>query len=123
MREDGTKGLSFQTYTKLYEEFDAEILKKMAELNPKEFREALSSAGNMHNPKIVPLRKVFQEALLKIPSVTRLNHEIETKGYEIVEAGSEKLSIDHSMPDLRVKVSAWLICQPKNAEQGGAPNR
>ncbi len=53
--------------------FHEEIYSYLNEHYPTELKEALNSAGNMHNPKVVSLRSAFEPALLSTSYVKSLN--------------------------------------------------
>lgn len=69
---DATGEVPSKTWLKYFRTFpsrdDAELQSEFREFlmakYPKPHKEAVASAGNMHNPKIVALRPAFQEALM-----------------------------------------------------------
>lgn len=57
-----------------------ELLEQFQKDYPKLLKDALSSAGNPHNPKIIPLRGVFAECLLKTPTVLKVAEKLKGMG-------------------------------------------
>lgn len=55
------------------EKMQAELHKYLEAKYPRLQAEALASAGNMHNPKIIALRDAFKEAILATSMVKSLN--------------------------------------------------
>ncbi|MEZ5300495.1 MAG: hypothetical protein R3F11_07520 [Verrucomicrobiales bacterium] len=59
---------------------------------------ALKSSGNMHNPKVLPLRAKFPECFLKTPSVKKINKVLAAHGCAITGISFEKFYIDKADP-------------------------
>lgn len=59
--------------TKKDKRIQAELHKYLAAQYPRLQADALASAGNMHNPKIIALREAFKEAILATSVVKELN--------------------------------------------------
>lgn len=57
-----------------------ELLEQFHKHYPKLLKDAVSSSGNPHNPKIVPLRAVFAECLLKTPTVLKVEEKLKGMG-------------------------------------------
>ncbi len=53
--------------------FQEEVLTALKKTAPRELAEAERSAGNMHNPSVLALRKPFVDAVLTTPTVRRIN--------------------------------------------------
>lgn len=60
---------------------------------PNELNAAHLSAGNMHNPKAIPLRKPFEEALVKSSYVQSIAEILREHGYEVTAASTEKFML------------------------------
>ena len=60
---------------------------------PKKLSAAYSSAGNVHNPKIRPLRKPFEEAFINSSYVQSLATILRNHGYEITGISTEKFML------------------------------
>jgi len=60
---------------------------------PNELSAALLSAGNMHNPKVTPLRKPFEEALVKSSYVQSIAEILYEHGYEVKAVTTEKFML------------------------------
>ena len=73
--------------------FQQEVIEALEEYAPDEFAEAKDSAGNMHNPKVIQLKKVFDEIVLRTPTVDRLDAELRSVGRRISGASHEKLGL------------------------------
>ncbi len=73
----------------------AELHKYLAAQYPRLQDEALASAGNMHNPKIIALRDAFKEAILATSMVKGLNSALsDSSRCEIISSTSfEKFHI------------------------------
>ena len=70
--------------------------------------DALSSSGNMHNPKVTPLRKVFSECLLATPSLQKVDKIFRKHGYTISSVSHEKFRIDKALKTPVFKAITWL---------------
>jgi hypothetical protein len=75
--------------------FQNEIFTELERLAPRQLAEAMASAGNMHNPKMIQLQKPFAQALLTTPTVRGINAELAARGWQVSGAGAgEKFSLD-----------------------------
>jgi len=72
-------------------DFQKELIAAFEELAPKEWAAAAKSAGNMHNPKISPLRKHLSKAFMYTSLAKEITRDLEPFGLVITEFGQEKL--------------------------------
>jgi hypothetical protein len=70
--------------------------------------EALASAGNMHNPKVISLRSAFQEALMASSLVKRINTSIKSRCERITSASFEKFTIRKNDNQPTYSAMVWL---------------
>jgi hypothetical protein len=75
---------------------------------PRLHKEALDSAGNMHNPKVKALRTPFQEALMASSLVTKINAALKSRCERIVSASYEKFTIRKSNGKPVYSAMVWL---------------
>ena len=87
----------------------SELMESFKANYPLELKAALDSAGNMHNPKVISLRKVFSECLLKTPSVQKIDALFRKRGYTVSSVSCEKFRIDKTTDQFRFKAITWLI--------------
>jgi len=85
---------------------------------PKLLSAALKSSGNLHNPKVTPLREPYEEAILSTSFVASLNEALSHVGYKVSGASSEKFFIDSRAH--KFSAAVWLYTA--KTEQAGAPN-
>ena len=73
--------------------FSDEVINSLCVICPKEWQEASASSGNMHNPKMLPLRPYFNKAVFFTPTVQRfeafVKERIDKEAY--IEIYHEKL--------------------------------
>lgn len=74
---------------KLQKEIDDYLLNN----HPETHAQALESAGNMHNPKIVALREPFKEAILASSLVKQINGALAKRCERISATSFEKLNV------------------------------
>ncbi len=79
---------------------------------------ALESSGNLHNPKVTPLREPYQEAILATSFVASLNETLSRIGYKVSRVSSEKFVIDKHSATFSAAV--WLFTT--KTEQGDEAN-
>jgi hypothetical protein len=75
---------------------------------PNEYNAAIKSSGNMHNPAIHPLRKLFKKALLSSRYFVNLNKKIVNSGYTIVEISYEKFRLVKSNGVVFFDAYTWV---------------
>jgi hypothetical protein len=85
-----------------------ELLEVFRERHPKVLAEALKSSGNMHNPKVLPLRGVFAECLMKTPTVARMNEVLSERGFRVSGIDFEKFEIDKEKEGPRFFSFVWV---------------
>jgi hypothetical protein len=98
-----------------------ELLAQFSEGHPKLLKAARESAGNMHNPKVLPLRAVFSESLLKTPTVRKIDQRLLAVGYQISGVSHEKFSLEKGTEPIRFRSFVWLTIKPKAASQYTEP--
>jgi hypothetical protein len=102
---------SIRITSPLTEEAEAEIMSFYKKNLPNELEKALRSAGNMHNPALVPLVDSFVNAF----KATTLFHTFETtireKGYKVIKVEFEKFDMPEG--DLDV-AEITLRCVPSS---------
>ena len=96
-----------------------EIMDFLQQHYPKELKAATESAGNMHNPKLIPLRKPFEEALLSTTFVKTLQSDLAKIGYEVSGVSTEKFIFIKQANSF--SAATWLMTK-KKAEQTGPAN-
>lgn len=95
-----------------------EIHEYMKRNYPKELKEALHSAGNMHNPKVLILHKAFKEAILNSSYVKALNDAFLHRCERISSVSIEKFYIVKRNPQPYYDAMVWLTtekCSPTRA--------
>ena len=80
---------------------------------PEDLKEALESSGNMHNPKLLSLRKHFRASLMKTPTVIAINRIFHEEGYQISDISFEKFWIDKNVASPLFHAIVWLVVSPK----------
>lgn len=80
----------FHHSSNLHKELAAQFKKD----HPKLWKAALSSSGNMHNPKVLPLRAKFPETLRKTPTLKKIEARLNQTGYSLGKISFEKFAID-----------------------------
>ena len=61
-------------------ELHKELAAQFAKDHPKLWKTALSSSGNRHNPKVLPLHAKFPETLRKTPTVQKIEARLNQAG-------------------------------------------
>jgi hypothetical protein len=92
-----------------------EIMYYLQQHYPKELKAATESAGNMHNPKVIPLRKPFEEALLSTTFVKNLRADLDKIGYEVSGVSSEKFTFIKQTKSF--SAATWLMTKQKTERQ------
>jgi hypothetical protein len=85
-----------------------ELLKEFRKRYPKLLAEALRSSGNMHNPKVLPLRAKFSECLLHTPTIATVNGMLWSKGYSVSQATLEKFEVNKGKDSPTFHAIVWL---------------
>lgn len=73
--------------------FQRELAAVLRRSAPRELADALASAGNMHNPRVVPLRAHVEQASLETPTLQALEAVLSTHGLAFRPAGIEKFVV------------------------------
>lgn len=82
--------------------------------HPDALAAALKSSGNLHNPKLTPLQKPYEEAILATSFVARANKALAKIGCKISRVESEKFFIDQRNGTPVAFV--WLMVEPAGGE-------
>ena len=88
--------------------FQNELFAALEQHAPHELKEALASAGNMHNPKMHPLRKPFLQSILVTPTVRKFNAELAPFSRHVSSASLEKLELRKVPSGRRFFCILWL---------------
>lgn len=111
------KQISFHTYFVNDPKIQEELMTEFRTSYPELLSDALKSSGNIHNPKVFPLRAKFSECLLKTPTVVKMNELFRATGYIIARAECEKFEVNKEKEDPSFTCYVWLtleaIADPK----------
>ena len=94
-----------------FSELQSDINTYMLKHHPKKLAEALSSTGNMHNPKIIALREVFRQSILESRFVKKTNNSLSDRCEEISSVSFEKLYISNKHNNTKYEAMLWLSSQ------------
>ncbi|MCZ0867261.1 hypothetical protein O0V09_18850 [Dasania sp. GY-19] len=94
-----------------YTEFQAELHSSMLTNYPAELETALASAGNMHNPKVIALRRAFTEAVLSSNYVKSVNAAFSKRCEKISSASFEKFFISKESGKPEYEAMLWLTTE------------
>lgn len=75
---------------------------------PQVFADALASAGNIHNPKVVALREGFKEAILASGFVKQMNADFSARCESITSVDIEKFFITTQSSSPQFEAMLWL---------------
>jgi hypothetical protein len=109
--------ITFWSYFNNDPTIQAELLSEFKTRYSDILTEAFKSSGNMHNPKVLPLRSKFAECLLKTPTITKLNEALSAHGYSVKNVEFEKFEIDKKKEATPFYAVIWLILEPVNNEE------
>jgi hypothetical protein len=73
--------------------FQKELISALQKSAPRELAEAARSSGNVHNPKMIQLRRPFEAAVLTTPTVKSINADLSGYGLHVSGVSTEKLSL------------------------------
>lgn len=76
--------------------FHQELVAALQKEAPAEWKGALASSGNMHNPKMHALWKPFDRALLETPTFQEITAELTPHGLRIGRVSKEKFELRKS---------------------------
>ena len=105
--------ISFMHFFQKDATLQQELLAQFKKDHPDALKAALASGGNLHNPKVRPLRAVFPEAVLETPTVKKIDRALEAVGYKIAEVSLEKFSIDKTKDPVTFFSFVMLKVKPK----------
>ena len=94
-----------------YAQLQSELHSYMAENYPQQLEEALNSAGNMHNPKVIALHQAFREAILKSSYVQSVNEAFSKRCEKISSVSFEKFHIAKSSINPKYEAMVWLTSE------------
>ena len=122
---DKSVPLKHITYSKYFNDdptVQGELLNEFNSRFPNLLADAFKSSGNMHNPKVLPLRSKFSECLLRTPTLTKINQALFAEGYSVKRIEFEKFSINKEKKTTPFHAISWLIVEPieSGAQQAGA---
>lgn len=117
------KHVTFWTYFNNDPKVQGEVMAEFKSRYPDVLAEAFKSSGNMHNPKVLPLRSKFEECLLATPTITKINEVFLTHGYSVTQISFEKLSTNKENKAKPFSAIIWLMLEPslKKEAQQAAP--
>ena len=75
------------------EPFQKELFAWLKREAPRELQAALKSSGNLHNPKLEPLRKPFDRAVMATSAVQRINTVLAPHNLKVAGAAYEKFML------------------------------
>lgn len=75
---------------------------------PQVFADALASAGNIHNPKVVALREIFKEAVLASGFVKQINSDFSARCESVTSVDIEKFFITTPSSSPQFEAMVWL---------------
>jgi len=100
--------LCFWNYLENNPTIQRELLENFKAKYPDILQAAIDSAGNTHNPKVIPLSSVFSECLIATPSVQKIDALFRKRGYAIYTASHEKFRIEKASKSIEFKAITWL---------------
>ena len=112
---------------KVDKHFSDEIIASLRKSCPNEWNDAVSSSGNTDNPKMLPLRQYFNDAVLHTPTVIRfLSLAKKEIGQNVIlRVHHEKLSytaIDIDKPDKKKRIiRCFLYVEVRDGLDGEFP--
>ncbi len=103
------KGIFLGRLLHLYSnELQSEINTYLKANYPNELKEALESAGNLHNPKIVALREPFKEAVSHTSFIKELGTSLKNYNYKIGGISLEKFFLIKKDEVINFDALTWL---------------
>lgn len=94
-----------------YSAFQSELHTYMRQHYPEELTQALASTGNMHNPKVVALRKAFSEAVLNSEFVKSVNADFSRRCERVTSVSFEKFMIYKKASTPLFEAMLWLTTE------------
>jgi len=89
--------------------FQEELFSALEQGAPRELHDALESAGNMHNPRMVSLREPFKKAVLATATVRHIDSALAAYGLHISDVSFEKLELRRGLGVARFHCALWFI--------------
>jgi len=91
--------------------FEDELAAVLERDSPREWHEALKSAGNMHNPKMIQLGPAFRKAILATTQVREMEAMLANHGLRISRVSYEELQLLKTDQGRRFIGFVWLIIE------------
>jgi hypothetical protein len=88
--------------------FQKELFGALERDSPRKLREALKSAGNNHNPKMIQLWEPFKKAVLATPTVKSMNDALAPYYFKVTGTSFEELGIQKGKDGARFYGFLWL---------------
>lgn len=104
----------------LFGEMQGEIYQFLQSHYPKKLAEAMSSAGNLHNPKVKALARGFLEAVLATSYVTELNELLTRFCHKVERVVHEKFSMSNRRDPPSFAAVVWLDLEKTACEAAPA---
>jgi hypothetical protein len=102
-------------------DFQKELKAAFEELAPKEWAAAEKSAGNIHNPKISPLRKHLFKAFMHTSLAKEMTRDLKPFGLIITDFGVEKLRYEQENGKRMVRGMFHISVSLKQDAEQAAP--
>jgi hypothetical protein len=99
------------TFLTQYPELQSDINDYLLKHHPKELSEALASAGNMHNPKVIALRDAFRQSILESRFVRNINNALSNRCEKISSVSFEKFYVSNKQGNTKYEAMLWLSMQ------------
>jgi hypothetical protein len=90
----------------------AELLSELKNRYPDVLKAAFNSSGNLHNPKVIPLRDKLSECIMATPTLRKINELFAQHGYRVKNISHEKLWINKGNEKTPFHAIMWLILEP-----------
>lgn len=100
-------------------DFRRELAEGLRRAAPRELAAALDSAGNMHNPRVVPLRTHVEQAILETPTLQALASVLSAHGLGFSHAAIEKFTVSGSAEEPVFSFMLFVGIQPVPAADDG----
>lgn len=110
-KKSGEK-ISFMTYFLTTELLAEEVKQQFKKDYPVLWESAVSSSGNSHNPKVIPLKSKFSEALKKTAAFKKIEKSVNEKGFKIDKISHEKFSLNKTDHKVKVFAVVWVSLVP-----------
>jgi len=92
----------------VFEKLNRDLVRYYKENMPNEFEKALSSSGNLHNPKLIPLNRNLIKAFRSSRFFKEMELELSKRSYSIVRIDPEKFMMFSTKEPYRFHFGMWL---------------